>query len=343
LHFATAKDNPPTKNGGLSLSFSTIETKSHKYRDLISFIGKIARSDSTVLITGESGTGKSFLAKELHHQSKRKDKKFSILNCAALSDQLLESELFGHARGSFTGATNEKVGRLQVADGGTIFLDEIAETSLRFQTALLRFIQDREFERVGGLTTLKVDVRLIAATNRDLASAVKAGAFREDLYWRLKVFSLEMPPLRERKEDLFDLIDRFFLEFKKVIPEWKSEKEFTDRILSYDWPGNIRELRNTIERISVLHLDGDALSELLPAEINQSTLKIQKKQNQIPDPNHGSVSLEEMERFYIESVISRTKTLHDAATILGINLSTLWRKRKEYREKYNTYPTGYKS
>ena len=218
------------------------------------FIAKIAPTDATVLIGGESGTGKELAARAIHRNSKRAQKPFMAVNCAALTESLLESELFGHERGAFTGAIAQKKGRLEIADGGTVFLDEIGELTPALQVKLLRVLQEREFERVGGTLTIKVDVRVIAATNKNLETAMAAGEFRHDLYYRLNVVSLEMPPLRERREDLM-LLANYFIEkygarcnrkLKGISPEAR------ERLLAYDWPGNVRELENAIERAVVL-------------------------------------------------------------------------------------------
>jgi Nif-specific regulatory protein len=218
------------------------------------FISKIAPTDATVLIGGESGTGKELAARAIHRNSKRAQKSFIAVNCAALSESLLESELFGHERGAFTGAIAQKKGRFEIADGGTVFLDEIGELTPPLQVKLLRVLQEREFERVGGTLTIKVDLRVIAATNKNLENAMVAGEFRHDLYYRLNVVALEMPPLRERREDIM-LLANYFVEkygarcnrkLRGISPEAR------ERLLAYDWPGNVRELENTIERAVVL-------------------------------------------------------------------------------------------
>ena len=223
-------------------------------RRVYQFISKVAPTDATVLIGGESGTGKELAARAIHRNSKRAQKSFMAVNCAALSESLLESELFGHERGAFTGAIAQKKGRLEIADGGSVFLDEIGELTPSLQVKLLRVLQEREFERVGGTLTIKVDVRVIAATNKNLENAMAAGEFRHDLYYRLNVVALEMPPLRERREDIM-LLANYFVEkygarcnrkVKGISPEAR------ERLLAYDWPGNVRELENTIERAVVL-------------------------------------------------------------------------------------------
>ena len=238
-------------------------------RDVYQLISKVAPSESTVLISGESGTGKELAARAIHLNSKRAGKPFVAVNCAALAESLLESELFGHEKGSFTGALNQKKGRLEMAEGGTIFLDEIAELSPALQTKLLRVLQEREFERVGGTRTIKIDVRLLAATNRDLEAAISEGTFRQDLYFRLNVVGLRMPALRERLEDIPMLANYFAAKYadkcnRKVMG---ISSEAQKRLLSYDWPGNVRELENAIERAIVLGTTEQILPEDLPEAV----------------------------------------------------------------------------
>ena len=246
--------------------------ESPRIRDVLQFISKVAPTDSTVLLSGESGTGKELVARAVHQNSKRADKPFMAVNCAALAESLLESELFGHEKGSFSGALALKKGRLEIADGGTVFLDEIGELSLALQVKLLRVLQEREFERVGGTRTIKVDIRLITATNKNLEDAVAAGTFRRDLYYRLNVVGLEMPPLRERQEDIPLLANYFAVKYGEkcnrritgISPEAQA------RLLGYDWPGNIRELENAIERAVVLGSTDRILLEDLPETILES-------------------------------------------------------------------------
>jgi transcriptional regulator with GAF, ATPase, and Fis domain len=217
-------------------------------------VKKVAKSNTTVLIRGETGTGKELIAGATHHNSLRAARNFVKVNCAALQENLLESELFGHEKGAFTGADKQRIGRFEQADGGTLFLDEIGDMSPNTQAKILRVLQEHEFERLGGTRTLRVDVRLIAATNRDLPAMVQAGQFREDLYYRLNVVSIEMPPLRERKDDIVPLanafIRRFSGELKKKIDGLDPDAQ--KLLMRYNWPGNIRELENTIERAMLL-------------------------------------------------------------------------------------------
>lgn len=238
------------------------------------FISKVAPIDSTVLISGESGTGKELAARAIHRNSKRVQKPFMAVNCAALTESLLESELFGHEKGSFTGAVAQKKGRLEVADGGTVFLDEIGELSPALQVKLLRVLQEREFERVGGTTTIKVDLRLLAATNKNLEEAIETGEFRQDLYYRLNVVSLEMPSLRERREDIMLLgnyfADKYAAKCNRRLMGFSAEARAF--LTSYDWPGNVRELENAIERAIVLGTTDMILPEDLPEAVLEREL-----------------------------------------------------------------------
>lgn len=304
------------------------ESKNQKVTQLFEMAQRVAASQSTVLITGESGTGKSVLAKWIHKHSMRAQQPFVDVNCATLSENLLESELFGHVKGSFTGAVRDKIGRLKVADGGTVFLDEIGDISLQLQTKLLRFLQDRQFEPVGSTKTETVDVRIVAATNRNLDQAVRSGAFREDLFYRLNVIEFKMPALRERPEDIMalceSLLRRTCTESGK--PTLKCSSEVMNIFMNYRWPGNIRELKNTIERAVVL-----ARSQQV--EIIDLPDRLLDPGNPVPPQAsmaQANMSLEDLERQYIQEVLARAATLEEAASVLGINLSTLWRKRRRY-------------
>jgi transcriptional regulator with GAF, ATPase, and Fis domain len=238
--------------------FEEIVGASAALKGVLSRVSKVAASDSTVLINGETGTGKELVARAIHRRSGRSSRAFVAVNCAAIPRDLIASELFGHEKGAFTGATQRQLGRFELADGGTIFLDEVGELSPDTQVALLRVLQEREFERVGGRHPIHVDVRVIAATNRDLNAAVASGTFRQDLFYRLNVFPLEMPPLRDRREDILVLveyfIDRYARKAGKTIH--RVNKRTLDRLQSYPWPGNVRELQNVIER-SVIVCDTD--------------------------------------------------------------------------------------
>jgi transcriptional regulator with GAF, ATPase, and Fis domain len=223
-------------------------------QEVLAVVAKVAPTDSTVLITGETGTGKELIARAIHKRSGRAARVFVTVHCAAIPSSLIASELFGHEKGAFTGATQQRLGRFELAEGGTIFLDEIGELPAETQIALLRVLQEHEFERVGGSKTIRADVRVIAATNLDLHAAIDAGAFRNDLFYRLNVFPIETPSLRERKEDIPLLVEYFIHRYakkagKKIL---RINKETLDMLASYDWPGNIRELQNVIERSLIL-------------------------------------------------------------------------------------------
>lgn len=303
------------------------ESKNAKVQQLFEMAKRVAASQSTVLVTGESGTGKSVLAKWIHKHSSRSHQPFVDVNCATLSENLLESELFGHVKGSFTGAVRDKVGRLKVADGGTVFLDEIGDISLQLQTKLLRFLQDRQFEPVGSTKTETVDVRIVAATNRNLDTAVRSGAFREDLFYRLNVIEFKMPSLRERTEDIASLAE--LLIRRSCTETSRAPLRFSPEVMSifstYRWPGNIRELKNTIERAVVLARANQVEVADLPDRLLDPILPLPPQAATQPN-----MSLEDLERQYIQETLVRSSTLEEAASILGINLSTLWRKRRRY-------------
>lgn len=312
---------------------SAIVTRNPRMQKVLDTAKKVAVTDSTVLITGESGTGKTLLAKLIHDGSVRAKGPFAVVNCATLSENLLESELFGHVRGAFTGAVKDKIGRLQVADSGTVFLDEIGEVSPTLQTKLLRFLQEREFERVGDTKTIRVDVRIIAATNKDLEREVKEGRFREDLYFRLNVIDLHMPSLRQRPEDTLVLADQLLV--RSFVSTGRKPRPLNEgarkAILGYGWPGNIRELKNALERAAILCTGDQVTVEDLPDRVLEHA---QVPQAGIP-PNpvamtQSDVSLEDLEKQHIRHVLLTATTLEEAASILGINLSTLWRKRRRY-------------
>src|SRR4029077_21188889 len=241
--------------------FEEIVGSSNALRTVLSRVAKVAPTDSTVFITGETGTGKELIARAVHKRSKRAGRPFVSVNCAALAPALISSELFGHEKGAFTGAMQRRLGRFELADGGTIFLDEVGELLPETQVSLLRVLQEREFERVGGTQPIRVDVRVIAATNRDLKAAVAAGAFRQDLFYRLNVFPIEAPPLRDRKNDVLMLVEYFLHRYAtRAGKKFRSiDKRTLDLLQVYDWPGNIRELQNVIERSVILSV-GDVFS-----------------------------------------------------------------------------------
>ncbi len=302
-----------------------IDSRSPRMRALVDIARQAAVSEATIMLLGESGTGKNVLAREIHSWSPRSARHFVVVNCTTLSEELLESELFGHVRGSFTGAVKDKPGRLEAADGGTVFLDEIADLSVALQAKLLRFLQERRFERVGGAATIEVDARIIAATNRDLEQEIAAGRFREDLYYRLNVITLPVPALRERSEDIPALAERFLsaAAIRNRRTGLKFSPEAEQALCRYRWPGNVRELRNAIERAVVLSRDETIKQEDLP----DSIFRPQTGPRLAPE---ASSSLEEVERDHIRRVLTDAVTLEEAADTLGISVATLWRKRKRY-------------
>jgi NtrC-family two-component system response regulator AlgB len=285
-----------------------------------------ASSDVTVLLTGESGTGKNVLAAAIHDWSPRRQGPFLKIACTTLSDHLLESELFGHVKGAFTGAWKDKPGRLEAAAGGTVFLDEVGDLPAELQAKLLRFLEEHRFERVGGSETITVDARIIAATNRDLEADVRAGRFREDLFFRLNVVAIMLPPLRERAADLPALSDHILatLSVRHHRPPLGLAPEARGALAAYRWPGNVRELLNVLERTVVLS-SGDVIrAQDLPDRL------LAPPERAVPAPSDKELSLEELERRHIEQVLADAATLEEAAARLGINPTTLWRKRRRY-------------
>jgi NtrC-family two-component system response regulator AlgB len=301
-----------------------LETASPRMRTTIDLAMRAASADAPILLRGENGTGKGVLARMIHGHSKRAQSPFVTVNCPTLSEDLLASELFGHRAGAFTGAIRDQPGRVESAEGGTIFLDEIGEVSPGLQAKLLRFVQEKEFERVGDNKTRHADVHVIAATNRDLDADVKAGRFREDLLFRLNVIEIVVPALHERTEDILPLAKRFLAFFSRAAnratPDLAPAAERA--LFGYSWPGNVRELRNVIERATILfpaHLFG---LEALPARIAAHASPLPRL--------GGDFTLEQIERDHIERVVARAPSLDEAARILGIDASTLYRKRKKY-------------
>ena len=307
--------------------FPGIVGQSTIMRGLFAQILKVARTDSTVLISGESGTGKELVASSLFEHSFRRDRPFIKLNCVAIPEGLLESELFGHERGAFTGATARKIGKFELADGGTIFLDEIGDMPIATQAKLLRVLQEKEFERVGGNETIRVDVRFIAATNKNLMEMVRQGTFREDLFYRLNVFSIQLPPLRDRKEDI-PLLAAHFLE--KMNNSAKLSPESLQFLTAYFWPGNVRELQNTLERAAVLADDGIITPALLPAQITGTAKEIISQAPDATTPKSIDERIDEVERGLIIEALSRSGGVQvKAAEILGINQRSLWHRIKK--------------
>ncbi len=299
---------------------------------LVALAETAARADSTVVITGESGTGKDVLARFLHARSQRADSPMISVNCAALPETLFESEFFGHERGAFTGATSTKRGLIEAADSSTLFLDEVGEMPLQTQVKLLRFLEEGRFRRVGSTRDREADVRVIAATNRNLAEDVRAGRFRADLFYRLNVISLHIPPLRERREDIPALVEHFLSLFRERFnrPALALSDESRRRLAEYDWPGNVRELRNALERAAALATsDTIEAAQLLPA---LPALAAGSDAGPAPQAANGApVTLEQLERQHILRVLEEQSGNRErAAAVLGISARTLYRKLREY-------------
>lgn len=318
---------------GVGLDAAGIIGKSSAMKALMDMLAMVAPSEATVLITGESGTGKELIARALHLNSPRKDRSLVVVNCAALTETLLESELFGHEKGAFTGADKRREGRFMQADKGTLFLDEVGETSAAMQAKLLRVLQEKEIQRVGSEEVLKVDVRIVAATNRDLRQEVAQGRFREDLFYRLNVMPLNVPPLRERKDDV-PLLAHHFMEFYAA-KNRKSAKGFSplamDMLLKYDWPGNVRELENTMERAVIL-LTGEHITEKqLPMPIVEQHTATDTQAVQSLPATDGTRSLEDLEKEAILATLEVTGgNKSETARRLGITRKTLHNKLKGY-------------
>jgi DNA-binding NtrC family response regulator len=310
------------------VEFDLVVGKSKVMREVLDIVQRVSPTESTVLITGESGTGKELIAREIHSHSLRRQAPFVVVDCGALVETLFESELFGHVKGSFTGAHETKHGRFEVADGGTIFFDEISNIGPNIQAKLLRVIQEREINRIGSSKPIKVDVRLLAATNENLTDAVRKGKFREDLFYRLSVVPIHLPPLRERKGDIPILVEHFLHKYNKKAK--KNIEAISPRavkaLAEYDWPGNIRELENTIERAVVLsRSNGIELEDLMYHGISASSAGL--------GPIGGKYkSLEEMEKEYIKAVLrAELGNKTRAANVLGVDRKTIWAKIKKYK------------
>ena len=300
-----------------------LQSSSPAMQRALTLARQVADSDATVLIRGESGTGKSILARAIHSWSRRAAKPFAVIACPALSAELLESELFGHVKGAFTGAVRDNPGRIAASEGGTLLLDEIGDLPSRLQSKLLRFLHDRQYERVGDQLTRTADIRVLAATNIDLQLAVAQGRFREDLLYRLNVIPIEIPPLRQRVEDIPRLAERLLAHFARQNrkPALSFSQEALNALRNYSWPGNVRELRNAIERAAIL-CRGDVVGveQLLPEPASVST------HPRLGDP----IPLEQVEELHIRGVLSETPSIEKAAAILGMDTVTLWRRRKKY-------------
>jgi two-component system response regulator HydG len=308
--------------------FENIVGNSKEMFEVLALVSKVSKTDSTIMISGESGTGKELIAKAAHLNSRRKHRSFITINCGAIPENLQESELFGHVRGAFTGAIRDKRGLFQDADGGTLFLDEVGETALSTQVKLLRFLQDGEIRRVGDNESLHVDVRLIAATNKELVKLIEEGKFREDLFYRLNVIPIHIPPIRKRKDDIPLLASHFLKKYadkekKNVV---SVSPEAMKMLTGYHWPGNVRELENVIERAVILTGKNTIMPEDFPVSVRDSHKRTQETQMETEE-----TTLEEIEKRHILKTLEKANwNQKQASEILGISTTTLWRKLKSY-------------
>ncbi len=318
-------------------SFENIITGDKKMQKVFELVNRVMNKDINVLLQGESGTGKELIAKAIHYNGYRKEKPFVVVNCAAIPRELLESELFGHEKGAFTGAVNKKIGKFELANGGTLFLDEIGELEMSLQAKILRVIQEKEFERVGGTETIKVDVRIISATNRDLYEMVKNKEFREDLYYRLNSFPIHIPALRERRSDIVLLVEHFIKKFNEKLGMNVTgvTKRAMKYLYDYDWPGNIRELENTIERAMILS-DGNKLNEeTLPAHILTGKAPGEMATALLFDPESPVIPFEKLKEQAIRHALKVTNgNIQEAAQKLDIGRATFYRLLEKYKIEY---------
>jgi Nif-specific regulatory protein len=333
----------PPKQASKKYNFRGLIGNSLPMKILYELIEKIADTDSTILITGESGTGKELVAKIIHYNSSRSQAPFIPLNCAAIPKDLLESELFGHEKGAFTGALNTRIGRFELAHNGTLFLDEIGELDPFLQVKLLRVLQEKEFERVGGVKTIKINVRILVATNKDLEKAIREGKFREDLYYRLNVIPLNLPPLREKTEDIPVLINYFVQRFaqKKRRGPLMFSTEAIQHLMRYRWPGNVRELENLVERLTILTSTEAVNASDLPEKFYQATdfqPDDDTSTRRIMDFNFPECGIDinsvvrNMERNLILKALEKTGGVKNrAAKLLGLNRTTLIEKMKKMK------------
>ena len=302
-----------------------LESRSPSMIALLETVKRAAAADTTILLTGESGTGKDVLARQIHRWSPRSNGPFVVINCAMLAEQLLENELFGHVRGAFTGAAYDKPGRFEAGNGGTVLFDEIAELPTSPQTKFLRFIQEHSFERIGGSDTIRLDVRLIAASNRNLETEVAAGRFREDLYYRLNVITFTLPPLRERTRDILPFAEWMLKRMSSAAGhcELGLSPAAAEALVSYRWPGNVRELHNALEHAATLSRTHTITFDDLPDSVRHSASGMFVRRTR-------GTRLKDFEREHILRVLAESSTLEQAAATLGINVTTLWRKRRYY-------------
>ena len=327
LHLSNLENQVDFPRQELGKKYGKIVGQSAAMKEVTLLIQQVAKTGATVLITGESGTGKEVTAVEIHKASNRADKPFVAVNCAALPEQLLESELFGHEKGAFTGATSKKKGRFEIADKGTIFLDEIGELPISMQAKLLRVLQERCFERVGGTETIHVDVRVIATTNVELATAISNGTFREDLYYRLNVMRIIMPPLRSRKDDIPLLVNHFLEKFDPSRSK-KISSEAMKILTLYNWPGNIRELQNAIERALIVCQGAEIQPVHFPKELLNS---LEKTATPVINLTEGGFSLGELEKHLIIKALEKhNNNQTKVAKYLGISRPTLLYRLQKY-------------
>jgi two-component system NtrC family response regulator len=339
--YQVVKENRRLRNAVESqYRFGNIIGKSKPMRDVFETIQKVAPSNATILIEGESGTGKELVAKSIHFNSPRRDNPFVALNCSALAEGLLESELFGHEKGAFTGAVSSKKGRFELAHGGTLFLDEIGELSANLQVKLLRVLQEKTFERVGGVRPIAVDIRVIAATNKKLKEEMMSGRFREDLFYRLNVVYIVIPPLRERREDIRLLVNHFIKKYsaerKSAVPVRGVAQDVDRLFYDYSWPGNVRELENVIERVMILSPQEVITSSDLPKGF-KSNLDNALHLDGIPAGAKLYNTLEMVEKMMIQRALRMADNVQaHAAEILGIGKSGLNQKIKKYNLEVGT-------
>jgi NtrC-family two-component system response regulator AlgB len=302
-----------------------LESRKPEMSAMLAMLERAAGGDSTILITGESGTGKDVIARQIHRWSPRRHGPFVVISCTTLAEHMLEDELFGHVRGAFTGAICDKPGRLEAGDGGTVLFDEIAELPMSLQIKFLRFVQDRCFERIGSNRTLRVDARVIVASNRNLEAEVAAGRFREDLYYRLNVITFTLPPLRERTQDIQPFADWMLkrMSIASGRPALRLSPDANEALIGYRWPGNVRELHNALRRAADLARSETITLDDLPDAVRHRAAGVR-------DPAAHGTRLKDLEREQILRALASSPTLGQAAATLGINVTTLWRKRRYY-------------